>query len=101
MLNCLKKLKIKSWTYLVKDRKSWYELVQKNKPARGCIVRSERITTLEGCHSGVDVCCVRQSPDFYPACTLRKSGDISLLPLYAFIGRREKILPLTFKWPLL
>jgi hypothetical protein len=26
--NDLKKLKLKNWTYLVKERKSWYELVR-------------------------------------------------------------------------
>jgi hypothetical protein len=31
VLNDLKKLKVKNWTYLVEDRKAWYELVQKTK----------------------------------------------------------------------
>jgi hypothetical protein len=31
VLNDLKKLKVKNWTYDVKDRKVWYELVQKTK----------------------------------------------------------------------
>ena len=31
VLNDLKKLKVKNWTYLVKDGKAWYEVVQKNK----------------------------------------------------------------------
>ena len=33
--NVLKNLKVKNWTYLVKYRKAWYELVQKTKIQRG------------------------------------------------------------------
>jgi hypothetical protein len=35
VLNDLKKLKVKNWTYLVKDRKAWYELVQKTNTHKG------------------------------------------------------------------
>ena len=35
VLNDLKKLKVKNWTYLVKDRKVWCELVQTTEPHRG------------------------------------------------------------------
>jgi hypothetical protein len=35
VLNDLKKLKLKNWTYLVKDRKAWYELVQKTETQKG------------------------------------------------------------------
>jgi hypothetical protein len=31
VLNELNQLKVKNWTYVIKDRKSWYELVQKIK----------------------------------------------------------------------
>jgi hypothetical protein len=35
MLNYLKKLKVKDSIYIVKDRKAWYELVQKTKTHKG------------------------------------------------------------------
>jgi hypothetical protein len=35
VLNNLRKLKVKNWTYLVKDRKAWHELVQKTKTHQG------------------------------------------------------------------
>ena len=35
VLNDLKKLKGKNWTYLVKDRKAWYGLVQKTRTHKG------------------------------------------------------------------
>jgi hypothetical protein len=31
MLNDLKKLKVKTWSYFVKNRKAWYELVKKSR----------------------------------------------------------------------
>ena len=31
MLNDLNELKVKIWTYLVKDRNPWYKLVQKTE----------------------------------------------------------------------
>jgi hypothetical protein len=34
VLNDLKKLKVKNWTVLIKDRKVWYELMQKTKTHR-------------------------------------------------------------------
>jgi hypothetical protein len=35
VLKGLNKLKVKNWTYLVKDRKAWYELVQKMETHKG------------------------------------------------------------------
>jgi hypothetical protein len=35
LLNDLKKLKVKNWTYLIKDRNVWCELVQKTETHRG------------------------------------------------------------------
>ena len=35
VLNYLKELKVKNWTYLVKDRKAWCELVQKTETHKG------------------------------------------------------------------
>ena len=35
VLNDLKTLRVKDWTYLVKDRTAWYELVQKIKSHKG------------------------------------------------------------------
>ena len=35
VLNELKKLEVKNWTYLVKDRKAWCELVQNTKTYKG------------------------------------------------------------------
>jgi hypothetical protein len=35
VLNDLKTLKVKNWTYLVKDRKVWCELVQKTETHKG------------------------------------------------------------------
>jgi hypothetical protein len=35
VLNGLRKLKAKNWTYLVRDRNTWYELAQKIKTHRG------------------------------------------------------------------
>jgi hypothetical protein len=35
VLNDLKKLKTKNWACLVKDRKTWHELVQKTKTYKG------------------------------------------------------------------
>ena len=40
MLNDLKELNLKNWTYLVKDRKAWYEIMQKSKSTMGCCVIS-------------------------------------------------------------
>jgi hypothetical protein len=31
VLNDLKRLKVENWTYLVKDKKAWYELVQRTE----------------------------------------------------------------------
>ena len=31
MFNDLKKLKVKNWTYVAKDRKAWYEAAEKTK----------------------------------------------------------------------
>jgi hypothetical protein len=42
VLNGLKKLKVKNWMYLVKDRKPWHELVQKNKTRNGLQQRQRR-----------------------------------------------------------
>jgi hypothetical protein len=42
VLNDLKKLKVKKWTYLVKDRKVWCELVQKTKATEVSSVRNRR-----------------------------------------------------------
>jgi hypothetical protein len=36
MLNDLKKLQVKNWTYLVTDRKTWYKLMQKTKMHKEC-----------------------------------------------------------------
>jgi hypothetical protein len=41
-LNDLKKLKVRNWTYLVKDRKAWYELVQKTKTQMGLECRQKK-----------------------------------------------------------
>ena len=30
-VKCFKEIKVKNWAYLVKDRRVWYELMQKNK----------------------------------------------------------------------
>ena len=35
VLNDVKKIKVKNWTYLVKNRKAWYERVQKIKTHNG------------------------------------------------------------------
>jgi hypothetical protein len=35
VLNDLKKLKVKTWSYLVKDRKAWYALAQETKIHQG------------------------------------------------------------------
>ena len=35
VLNDLKKLKMQNWTYLVKDRNVWCELVQRTETHRG------------------------------------------------------------------
>ena len=40
VLNYLKKLKVKNWTYLIKDRNGFYELVQKTKP-QGVVVSAQ------------------------------------------------------------
>jgi hypothetical protein len=35
VLKDIKELKLKNWTYLVKDRKAWYKLVQKTETHKG------------------------------------------------------------------
>jgi hypothetical protein len=42
VLKDLNKLKVKNWTYVIKDRKAWYELVQKTKTHKGCSVSRRR-----------------------------------------------------------
>jgi hypothetical protein len=46
VLSDLKKTEVKHWTYLVKDRKAWCELVQKTKNHKGlyCQQRQEKKT---------------------------------------------------------
>jgi hypothetical protein len=41
VLNALKKLTVNNWTCLVKDRKTWYKLVQEAKTHKGNSVREE------------------------------------------------------------
>lgn len=43
VLNGLTKLKVNNWTYFVKDRKTWYELMQKTKPTGVCSVSRRKI----------------------------------------------------------
>jgi hypothetical protein len=42
VINDLKKLKLKNWTYLVKDRKASYELVQKAKTHKALECQQQR-----------------------------------------------------------
>jgi hypothetical protein len=45
VLNDLKELKAKNWTYLVKHRKAWYELVQEAKNHKGFYCQQKRKNT--------------------------------------------------------
>ena len=50
MLNDLNKLKVKNWTYLVKDIKAWYEIVQNPKHKRCYSVSSRRGAVMDVQH---------------------------------------------------
>jgi hypothetical protein len=42
VLNYLKKLKVKNWTHLVKNRETWYELQQKPKIHGGLLCQQQQ-----------------------------------------------------------
>jgi hypothetical protein len=46
VLHDLKKLKVKNRPHLVKDRKAWYELVQKTKTHKGLWCQQKKKKTL-------------------------------------------------------